>query len=154
TSCRAKIPPTITTTARICKNLKKLYQFTVSSISSGFLLAQCQLNRLLHRHGSSLSPERVEFSFREHGTQLCDCLIVFDTFRLCHRCLDSFAQGLCRATVFYGALRFLIVDGEKSKTLQLVCNSGAVTQILPASKSFSVDLICLIYISRMPGNVT
>src|SRR5262245_5168726 len=75
----------------------------------GFL--QSHLNRLFHRHGTALRSECVELRFSEHGTQLCNCLIVFEPLWLYHRCLGSFAQSLGCTEELNSPLGFLISDG-------------------------------------------
>ena len=60
-------------------------------------LFQCKLNCLLHRHGSSLRPERVELRFGEHGAELRHGLVVFGLFMIHPLRLNSFTQGFCRA---------------------------------------------------------
>src|SRR6185436_4321749 len=105
TTCRANIPPTIITTDRICKSLKKLYQLMLSpqfivEPCRSKKLAQRQLDRSFHGHRSPLRPKRVKLLLSEHCVQLCDRLIVFDPLLFCHRCLDLSTQSFCCSEQF------------------------------------------------------
>src|SRR5260221_2447974 len=105
-------------------------------------LTQRQLDRLLHRHGSSLYPERVELRFSEHPAQLRHKPVVFNMFLNHHRDIDFFAQGLRCTNQPGGALWLFVNNRKKGKTFELMCSGRTVAEILKGCNGFFINRLC------------